>query len=160
MKKSLLWISCIGLGFSFAEPGNPWFGGARWGFPLGLSVDGGYIIPQQKNACDYSDFGNICMGYSLSGEIGTNGIRTGAGWSFLWGYGKVFGLGTELSYLQQFPLIEGAPMGPWNQLDRKALGIDLAISTAYVNLRIGPYFGIDESHRGDFLFRFGIGAGF
>lgn len=159
MKHQYRFIILTCLTSAFANSGNPFFAGARWGFPLGASIDAGMIIPPHSNYCDQSEFGNICMGYSLSAEIGANGGRAGLGWSFLWSYGMM-GLGTELSYLYQTPLIKDVSMGPWEQPERQAVGIDFNTALAWADLRFGPYVCLDENHKGDFLFRGTVGVGF
>lgn len=158
MKKSL--FLCLSLAsLSHSNNGNPFFGGVHWGFPLGVSADLGAILPSHDNSCENSEFGNICMGYSLKAELGNNGFATGLGWAFLWNHGA-FGLGADANYIQQKSLMGTNTLGPWNPVERQLLGFDINSSIAYVNLKFGPYWAIDEKHKGDFVMRFSTGVGF
>ena len=59
----------------------------------------------------------------------------------------MMGLGTELSYLHQTPLIKDISMGPWDQPSRQALGLDFNLAFALVDLRFGPYVCLDQDQR-------------
>lgn len=146
--------------YAHAQPqhGNVFFGGAHWGFPLGFAADLGAILPSHSNSCERSDFGNICMGYTLKAELGNNGYGAGLGWAFLWNHGSL-GLGADINYLQQ-KANWGPTLGPWQKVERSQVGADLNISAFKVNLRFGPYWGVDPVHQGDFLMRFALGYGF
>jgi hypothetical protein len=140
--------------------GNPWYGALRYGYPLGPSLEVGRLLPQQKNHCEAGDFGNLCFGPALELEAGLSGARAGLGWAFVGNYGRLGGLGLYTSAIWQTPELFDKDLGLGTPPERLSLGSELSLAVLGINLRVGPYWALNDHHKGDFLGRLTIGYGF
>jgi hypothetical protein len=139
--------------------GNPWYFGLKYGVPSGATLHVGRIIPQQKNHCENGDFGNLCFGPASELELGANSARIGLGWAFVGKYGRLAGLGLFASGIHQDSWLKDMDLGLGTP-KRQALGFECSLSFMGINTRLGPYWAIDQDHRGDFVGRATIGYGF